>query len=523
MYSVFIVDNEAIIRKGLRLGFDWEGMGCRVAGEAADGEEALEKMKAQPPDILISDIRMPGMDGLTLTKRVRERFPDTQVILVTAFGEFEYAQEALHQQVADFIIKPTSREKMKTAIARASALLDAQKRDREMQRTLKEKHEDNLALRQRLFLEGVLSGGIRSDLYVREEGARLRIDLLGRRAVYIRILPDDAEDAAGVYAEEVKGYLSPMFAGETAIFLSAGDSALLALAPGREPHALVAALEEAAEMIDSMTEFGVQMGVSGAMRGAAQLRQAAQEARDACYYLDYDGGQAVMLFEQIPRVSPEGGRQLRDRLEDINRALRRRDRAFAEEALRALDRTVQAEKFPLEEVRRSMVLLYSMCVHSLADVDLKTALEAGLLPDEGDFLRRVEKEGPLPAGLAMLDVTLRSMEGDGGQEGPVARLQAYLANHFAENLSLDAMAAMVHLSPGYLSREFKRAAGCTIGAYVSALRVERAKELLKNGAMKNADIGQAVGIEDPVYFSRMFKKATGLRPSEYRDRARAAR
>lgn len=518
MYSVFIVDNEPIIRKGLCMGFDWADMGCTVIGQAAGGEEALEKMAEQTPDILISDIRMPGMDGLQLTRAVRERFPHTKVILVTAFSEFEYAQEALHQQVVDFIIKPTSREKMKTAIARATALLVAEQKDREILKTLREKHEDNLALKQRLFLENVLSGSTRSHLFLREESERLALRLQDRRVVCIRILADTQDEAAlHGYAEEAQNYCTKVFGREAPLFLSFGENAVLAVMPPEDTHTLLTALEEMAGLIDGMTEFYVKIGVSTALYDTPMLRQAAEEARDACYYLDYDAGQAVMLYENIPQVSEEGSKALRERLKDIDRALRRRDAGAAEEALRALSHTVQKEKFPLEEVRRCMALMYNMCVSCLADYDIEAALEEGVLPDEGDFLQQAERDGLLPAGMRIVGVTLRYMAEGSGQEGPAACLQRYLQEHFAENLPLSAMAAMVHLSAGYLSREFKRTAGCTISAYINALRIGRAKELLEDGSMKNADIAQAVGIEDPVYFSRVFKKTTGLRPSEYRD------
>lgn len=516
MYSVLIVDNEAIIRKGLRMGFDWQSMGCTVIGQAAGGEEALEKMEAQAPDILISDIRMPGMDGLELTRAVRSRFPHTKVILVTAFSEFEYAQEALHQQVTDFIIKPTSREKMRAAVARATEQLDSEQKDREILKTLKQKHEDNLLLRQQLFLEGVLSGRERSKLYVLEESERLGLRLQGRRAVYIRVVSGtDDESALCGDAEELKGYCARVF-GETPLFLSAGENAVMLVAPPMEARALSAALEEISGLIDGMTEFGALFGVSGALSDAAMLPRAAQEARDACSYLDYDAAQTVMLYENIPQVSEEGAVQLRLRMKELSGALRALDRDAAFKALCKLDTAAREEKFPPQEMRRCMALLYNLCVSCLAAYDVRAALKEGALPGEEEFLLRALKEGALASGRALVDMTLRSMREGGGREAPVARLQAFLNTHFAENLSLEEMAAMVHLSAGYLSREFKRAAGCTVGEYVNRLRIERAKAMLRDGSMRNADIAAAVGIEDPVYFSRVFKKATGLRPTEYR-------
>lgn len=121
MLKVMLVDNEAAIRKGLAHGIRWENLGCTVAAQAEDGEDALARIPQVLPDIVISDIRMPGMDGLTLAEELHRRWPHIKTIILTGFPDFSYAQKAIAYQVVDFVLKPTSVEQLTAAIERAGS------------------------------------------------------------------------------------------------------------------------------------------------------------------------------------------------------------------------------------------------------------------------------------------------------------------------------------------------------------------------------------------------------------------
>ncbi|MHC1787669.1 MAG: response regulator [Christensenellales bacterium] len=519
MHSIMIVDNEAIIRKGLSQGFDWAALACEVVGTAADGAEALDQLRERPVDILISDIRMPGMDGLELTREVRRLYPETKIILVTAFTEFAYAQEALRQQVVDFIIKPTSQEKLRAAVQRAKDLLNQDLQAQILRRSLQEKHQANLLLEQKLFLEGLASGSKQSSLYVRTQSARLHLDLLGSRAIYIHLqCRDDLDDGRlSRFVEEGMRYCLAAFGEHAPITLPFERCGFLAVVRGMALKDLMQALREFIGLIDSMTEFSVQVGVSAPLTEAALLSKGVEEARDACHYLSYDSHQAYMLFEDMPKVTEEVSEQIRNVLKQANDALRRQDLRDIERALHGLEAIVHKERMPLVEVRRCMALLHNMCVNSLLDYDLRSVLDGGLLPKVQDFLDGLVSENLYASFFTVAQETLRLISAQASEaDGPVQFLRNYLRVNLDKPLSLDSLAALVHLSPSYLSREFKRVVGENLSTYVSNLRVERAKELMKDSKLKNAEVAQAVGIEDPVYFSRVFKKATGLRPSEFR-------
>lgn len=515
MYKVLIVDNEPIIRKGLVSLVDWAALDCQVAGAAENGQQALDWIGREAVDILVTDIRMPGMDGLELTRQVRRRYPDVKVILVTAFSEFEYAQEALRLQAVDFIIKPTSKEKMSAAIGRAKAQLQDEGRQEELQRVLHRQHQDNISLQQRLFVEGLISGNKLSQLYVCTQSARLGLRLGGAQLVGVRVLPAQAAGETGLAQamEEAMGYLRTL-GPDNSLLLPYEDDLFMALFQQASPPALRQLLQEYIALVESMAEFSVQLGVSQPAEDPLQLHRAAQQAREALFYLSYEDHSDLMLYDQVPQVTQAAARALREIFHSVSEAFRLQDLPAAQRGMDALQAAVKAHRIPLPEVRRCLVMLYNLCLNTALDHDLR---DPGLLPRPEQFLNDTQADNLSQPflDLARQIFSLIRRE-ERGPEGLVYHIEQHVRRNLDQNLSLEHLASLVHLSPSYLSREFKRLTGRNLSAYITQTRVDRARELLAEGRHKNYEIARLVGFDDPVYFSRAFKKATGLRPSEYR-------
>src|SRR5512134_502288 len=144
-YKVFFVEDEAITREGIRDNVDWQASGFEFCGEASDGEMALPLLRAAQPDVLITDIKMPFMDGLQLSKIMRERMPWVKIIILSGHDEFEYAQQAIKLGVTDYLLKPITVQDLQNALQKLTVQLDQEKKEREDLRKLQEQAEENRA------------------------------------------------------------------------------------------------------------------------------------------------------------------------------------------------------------------------------------------------------------------------------------------------------------------------------------------------------------------------------------------
>ena len=194
-YKVFFVEDEIITREGIRDTIDWHGNGFEFCGEATDGEMALPLLRTAQPDVLITDIKMPFMDGLQLSKIVRERMPWIKIIILSGHDEFEYAQKAIGLGITDYLLKPVTVQKLQTVLQKLTLKLDQEKKEQEHLKKLQEQMEDHRAvLRERLLLKLVV--GAVSPVEAIEKGQLLGIDLIARHYLVVLLkleLGDRAE------------------------------------------------------------------------------------------------------------------------------------------------------------------------------------------------------------------------------------------------------------------------------------------------------------------------------------------
>ncbi len=156
-YKVFLVEDEIVTRQGIRDNVDWQGAGFEFCGDAPDGELALPAIQSNAPDLIITDIKMPFMDGLELCAIVRERWPWIKTLILSGHDEFEYAQQAVRLGVTEYLLKPVSREDIRVALTRVAVLLDAERLEREKLRKLAAQIEEHrVLLRERLLLKLVV-------------------------------------------------------------------------------------------------------------------------------------------------------------------------------------------------------------------------------------------------------------------------------------------------------------------------------------------------------------------------------
>ena len=411
MTKVFLVDDEIVIREGIRNSFPWKETEYTLVGEAADGEVALPMIRDTKPDILITDIRMPFMDGLELCRVVRRQMPWIGIVILSGYDEFEYARQGIQLGVKEYLLKPIMAEELRQVLDRVSAAIQAERLDRER-------------------LEEMRRRMVSGNLFVKEK-------LLS--ALYSE---DTAEADAG-------GVISQMRA--MGIELSARRYAVIdaAFEPIETGRAALTALAESS---------GGVAHVSGSRTGCRVLILGDDEgdAEERAYAF------ASSCVTELERHECTG-------------------------VILSIGEIVDAPARILESMKSARHIR-----HVLADQPSAQPVIVGVR-DFGD-----------------------AAEGGTAREAS-ARARLYMSQHYTDSsLMLQDVARAACMSESRFSTVFARENGKTFTEYLTGLRLDKARELLRTTDRRSAQIALDVGYNDAHYFSYLFKKNTGMTPGEYR-------
>jgi two-component system response regulator YesN len=539
VYRLLVVDDEANIREGMADAVPWEEHGVRLVGQAADGLEGLERFRKLEPDIVITDIRMDGMNGLDFATRLREEKPDVRIVIITGYDTFEYAQRAVDIHAFAFLLKPVLPQELVAVVRRIVEELDESRRIRE-----KIENFDRLLESQR----GPLAENLVVDLL---EGRIASAAELDRRRQFLGL------DLAG------PAFVASVFAFD--------DRAALASLGSRELHGRLAALREiVADLLgggwDAYTAFRADHTVAAVIRGdfgashkgRQRLHRQLELAREAAA-ANLGCTVTVGCGSVVPDVL-----QVHRSWTEALRCLEFRAASGPSSLITADDAAVMAGSAPVypwepeletaagiaeEDAERAVRGIAAFCGelarHTLDDRRLERVLgqltativrqfmAKGLdLHETGagrelDPRELLESEGSLEGVCRRLGAAVRGSLGElaSRRQRSVSRVvemaREYLGRNYTRpDLSLAAVAEHLRLSPAYFSRLFRQETGESYVDHVISMRIAEAKRLLRTSAVRVADVGAAVGYQNPQYFCTLFRRIVGSSPVEYRERAR---
>ncbi|WP_274365042.1 response regulator transcription factor [Paenibacillus thermotolerans] len=510
MLRVMIVDDEPVIRFGIKASVDWEKEGCRVTGDFANGAEALEAMKAEPADILITDIKMPVMDGLALTRAALKLNPRIKVILVSSYNDFEYVREGLKLGVVDYILKPTLEPEDLVQLVRKCA----------------EMLHENERLETRLL--GVLAGGMERERRAYENN--LKRFLVDRSEE----LPEHGipawleSDYAAVYAalnrvralEEAYGFLHKSIVLESlvdvfyrrfpqGIAFQTAEVELFFLIPKLSGGELEREMQALQQLMAKEAGTGITFGLAiGA--GSGTVKERFQQSQEACrrYFFEHEGiyryrepsdrSAAGKAECNLPGMLLESPDRTDERLNHIVETWKscwsaggKRPAELKEQACRVLSLLFKQSADPYALVEGFDRLYKAETLEELC----------ALLMEQIAELRRqsLERTDSIHA------------------HNPAAKALEYIRRHYLESITLQQVADVVHVSKNYFSILFKKTTGHNFIDYVIELRIQKAKELLSGTDLKIYEVAEQSGFNDVKYFSKLFKKITGYSPMDYRE------
>ncbi|WP_059042382.1 response regulator transcription factor [Paenibacillus rubinfantis] len=515
--NVLIVDDEVIIRTGLASVISWSELGLHLLSPAASAEEALERLEAERPDILITDIRMNGKTGLELAEEAAKLLPGLEVIILSGYGDFAYTQQAIRQGVGDYLLKTSKPEEIiRTVLQAKQRLLERRAEDSRAQRQAREE-------RRRQLHKWVIEGEAGAVPALPDRGKQEREADRPERWQVLIVSADgwgQEENADSLLRFAVQNMLEDLLPGSAVLIHQGQIVGVTDDSSWGDAHFTAGRFKGMLERIENLLNCRLRLAAGIAVEEADQVHQSYLTAAAAFAYHDLLPGVKLLDYREV--AERKGGRTVLSQEEEngLGSILLEQDPMALRAWTHRLADELAADPECTPESYQACLQSAAVAAHRWLERTLRALGKEGAArfepwqqPIEGAKLKE-ELFRHLHAVMTLYHNQLGE-----GQASHVQRAKAYMESCPAEELSLQQVAAYVHLHPGHLSELFKKETGSTFGDYVIALRMRRAMELLAVSPAKVSEIAGLTGYEDVKYFSRLFKKHTGKTPSEFRDEA----
>ena len=534
MLKVLIADDEQLICSMIKKMIDWEGRSLELAGMANNGLDVLAQIRELRPDIVITDIRMPGLNGLELIEEAMKINDSLDFIIISGYKNFDYAHQALTMGVRHYLLKPIDRTELMDTLDRIieeRKKNDASRRENE---ALAERQESYRQEARQHFLNSILqdrgmetAGGTEQDAGSDEE--RLAFRREGYRAFFVKLdSTDEGEIEPGlleilralVEKEETDYWHCEHI---TTLVRSGIISVINTPVGARQAHPkdMETLFTKCHREADKFTGYSVTIGVGAEKDRIQDTRLSIDEAARAVKYRIRSGLARVIHYEDLKRVDEDidsvftqdhrnGNRRAVESLDaaavqDDVQILYEQLYSYADYSPLKLFRLIEAfaqiirQVWEENEVEQQILSEFSYAVEELMD---RSTTEARLIQRFQDVVETYFRKV----------LEMRRQNGSAS----IREAKQYLAEHYRENPSLEEVADRVGMSPTYLSAMFKKEVGIGFSDYLIQLRCEEAKRLIRTTQEPLTAVAEAVGYQDPKYFSRIFRKTVGIKPSEYR-------
>ena len=543
MVKVYLVEDEIIIRQSIKNSIDWEKEGYEFVGDASDGELALPVILKEKPDILITDIRMPFMDGLELSRMVKAELPDIKIVILSGYDDFEYAKQAIKIGVAEYLLKPVSSAVLLEHLSEIAEKVRDEREDLALKKVYYQEMQENEELIKMKFLGELISGKL-SLADAMEKGKRFHMNLSGPfyRIILFKFIQEDhvqaeqsealaeAYEAVGNYVDGLKDAFRFQRGVEGwAFLLTSVEEDMEA-----QTERFIEGLKEVIAPFEALTWFG---GIGSEAARLRELRYSFREADKAF------AGRFVQEPNQIISVEQLNYEQLDNEFDAnifgeinqfdqiITRFLSSGSREEVESFVGALFTEISEDHFRSLMIRQYIIMdiyatVLAFCKKLRKDTgaDGEAAGQMESLRENEEILKRAVLTAESVDDIkdyigTLLDhvIELRNTL-SGRRYSDIIRTarKRIEQDYMSEDISLNTVAAEVCMSPSYVSSVFSKEMGKTFIEYLTEVRMEKAKQYLVCSSMKTSEISYEVGYKDPHYFSYIFKKTQGCTPKEYR-------
>ena len=521
-YSVLLVDDEEDVVEAIVQKIDWDRLGYSLAGYAKNGLEALEIAEEKPIDVVLTDIKMPYMDGLTLSHRLKELYPSIKIIIFSGFDEFEYAKEAIRLEAEEYMLKPVDAGELSRVFQKVHEALDQEFDEKQSIHRLKNYYLESLPILQESLYTSLIEGTLpQQDL----ESTLLdyQISLPGKYYAVVIL-----HNSLSLSPEGINPLLITMSIRKLAeerlqknwrpCFLTYLGHTLFIAQMDKESDSLKLTddCEILCRMARHICKATVTAGIGKTVSNLMDLPLSYLGARDAvAYRVLYGRGKAIAISE----IGLEGKEEHK-----VNKEIIDEERLL--DIYRCIDLYIENSRLDSPSLQEYHFFLMDL-VTNMHKFLLANQVDTGLIfPKEEDVYQKVQQFSLAELSQWMkeickkMQIIIQEMRSDKTKSFVKKAVEHVHSHYMDKDLTVEALSQELHVSAAYFSTVFKRETGKSFINYLTDYRMEKALRLLMEEEEKTYIIAEAVGYSDPNYFSYAFKKKFGMSPSKYKSNSK---
>lgn len=533
-YTILLVDDETAVREGIRTRTPWERYNFCVVGEAGNGIEALELIEELHPDVVVTDIRMPYMDGIELIQKIRVSHPTTTLVILSGYDEFTYAQQAMRYDVSEYVLKPVSVEDLCNLLKRLGKHLDEEIKRIQDQDRLNQAYQQALPLIREKFLVSLLTAvHPSSDAALTAKAAEYGFNL-SKDEFLVAVIETDhvMEDPLQSMAmfeivEQVlkkdEGGLLFQFENQIVIIFSSHSH-------GQDHYDSVfrkQTYRRAEQLLAYLQKYSFQavLGMGNLVHSPSAIKMSYSQALTALNYSSCYPEQSLLFISDLEKLPIEEHQQQLEELKaNVLVAVKLGSEEQVTEALNQLlgEQLASLSLHQMQALLLELAFVLQDLTHAYGHTLFSMAEEEGRnLFSELSTLSTLGKAKRYFTRLCLAVRLLIAGQREQSHIQFIGQAKSLIAKHFTEpGFGLEEICEMIGVSPSYFSSTFKKEVGSSFVQYLTGLRMDRAKELLTKTEGKTYEIAQSVGFAEPNYFSFCFKRHVGLSPSQFRQGSR---
>ncbi|GKX27569.1 hypothetical protein SH1V18_00490 [Vallitalea longa] len=512
MFKVIIADDEPMVRMALVSLINWGKIDCKLLYEAVDGNDLLNSIDKYKPDIIISDIKMPGKDGVEISKYIYENKLNIKVILFTAYADFSYAKSAIKYDVVDYVIKTGSVDTIIKAVEKAKELIN------------KENVVDTMASKEK-FIKSIINESIYEEEEISRNIKDLKLDI--GDYIVINVVFEYDENYYDKSAKDINislyNFFSMGFDKQKNYLINFNKNTFVIVVYDIDTRSYLNRIKKIChEILDIVTGFmkiNLKIGVSKIFNDVMNIKEAYEQANNALSqgFLDEDN----KLYFYIIDIKQVDYSLIKENDKLLDALCHQIQKGNADESLNLLEQLFTLEVnnvFSEKQIKSSGLLIENKCSAFLADHDVtlmevtKNTVEYYSLLINCKFFNKycILLENIVQATAKYIDSYKRNTD------IIIMDCNKYIEKNYFSDISVNDIAKNLNVSNSYLSRLYREKTGNTILNVINTKRIEKAKECLEKTDMRIYEVADAIGIEDPTYFSHFFKRYTKCSPKEYK-------